>query len=138
MEGVSTSVKVTGSVTTEQLLGKPLTDFFNRCMLAGHKDVAQPGRVPIDTGYLRGSLAPGAGGTMVDPSPLPKWASVGTVVDAYPGALEFKDNMHYRDGPSQGSPTKGWLADTIPNVQGDVADFLVTLAKDMQGAFGGS
>lgn len=134
---VGAKVKVLRSVTTKELLAEPLKRYLSRCMLAAHADVAQPGRVPIDTGHLRNSMSPGGGATMVDPSDVPQWAAVGTNVEPYPGVLEASAKHHYADGPSKGNPTKGWLSDTIPNVADEVAKFQQQLAADIKGTWDG-
>lgn len=112
----------------------PLSVFFNTLMLAAHADVAKPGRVPIDTGYLRNSLAPGGGVTEVDPASPPMWAAVGTNVP-YGTHLEFGDNYHYLGGPSAGKATKGWLSTTIPNIEGAIGGAVAELAAGIQAAY---
>lgn len=111
----------------------PLSVFFNTLMLAAHADVARPGRVPIDTGYLRNSLAPGGGVTEVDPSSPPMWAAVGTNVP-YGTYLEF-GNYHYLAGPSAGKATEGWLSSTIPNIEGAIGGAVSELAAGIQAAY---
>lgn len=127
---MSAGVKVTvTTVPMADLLGG-LKTFFNTVMLAAHADVAKPGRVPIDTGYLRGSLSPGGGVTMVDPSDPPMWAVVGSNVP-YGGVLEESDHHHYLDGPSAGQLTQGWLSKTVPNIDGEVQRALAELAESI-------
>lgn len=132
---MSAKVEVT-TIPLADLLA-PLGVFFNTLMMAGHADVARPGRVPIDTGNLRNSLAPGGGVTEVDTSSPPMWAAVGTNVP-YGTYLEMGDNYHYLGGPSAGSQTRGWLSSTIPNVEGAAVGALEELGGAIAKAFEGA
>lgn len=100
-------------------------------MFGLHTLVAQPGRVPIDTGRLRQSLAPGGGVTMVDPSDPPEWAKVGTDVEVYPGVLDESSLFHYRDGPSAGQPTAGWFSSAPDAYAPEFAGVLNTLGNEL-------
>lgn len=103
-------------------------------MVEVHGAANEAGRVPIDTGHLRDSLQPGAGVTDVDPNDPAKWARVGTNVD-YGGYLDGGDQYHYRGGPSQGKPTKGWLSD-LPNAMSGTIDGIVNdFVRSLPGAF---
>jgi hypothetical protein len=130
MSGTGATVKVLRSVSYAQLMGKPLRNCLTRLMILAHADVAKPGHVPIDQGYLRGGLAPGAGVTQVDGDNPPKWAVVGTnAVQA--ARLEYDPAMHYRDGPSSGGQTLGWLSNTLGHIEGDVGGVVRQLAGDI-------
>ena len=137
-EPVGVRVRVVRSVETSRLLGEPLRKFFNRAMLAMHAYAATPGHVPIDQGYLRGSLAPGAGTTEVDSADPPQWAVMGSNLP-YAGALNDPETRdpHYRDGPSAGQPTAGWLTRTLDGGGENIGlgDLLGQLAGDIQEAW---
>lgn len=136
---VGVRVEVVRSVETTRLLGGPLRKFFNRAMLAMHRYAATPGHVPIDQGYLRGSLSPGAGTTEVDSADPPQWAAMGSNL-AYAGALNDPETRdpHYRDGPSAGQPTAGWLSRTLENngENIEIGSLLDQLAADLQAEWG--
>lgn len=135
-----TGAKVLREVSEEALFEVPLRRLFERIMLAAHADVAQPGRVPIDTNRLRASLAPGGGVTAVEGSFESGFVAIlGTNVQAYPRALEAPETRtpHYRGGPSTGQPTDGWLSKTKPAVEAQIPGFLSALARDMEAAFNG-
>ena len=127
---VGMKVEVVREVDVAELLGKPLTNFFNRAMLIIHRHAAQPGVVPIDTGLLRGSLSPGAGTTMIDPSNPPKFAQVGTNL-VYGGVLDQADRFHYRGGPSSGQVTQGWLSSSLDKTGAEIDDALARSAEEM-------
>lgn len=136
------SIEATRIVTMHQLLSRPLRIYFETLMIEGHKEVSQPGHVPIDTGTLRNTLAPGAGVTSVDKADPPMWAKVGTKLSPYPGVLEAGSDKrgrvyHYAGGPSAGKETKGWLAQTIPNMQSARRDALKELAHNLEAAWRG-
>lgn len=134
-----TGVKVVTTKVPYAIMMKGMRDFFNTVMLAAHNDVARPGRVPIDTGHLRNSLSPGGGVTRIDPSEPPKWLAVGSNVSyALPLEAPERRDPHYRDGPSKGQPTKGWLSQTTDNVTGAVDEALAELAASMEGAHRGA
>lgn len=118
---VSVDARVTRTVNVDEVIGGATRKFLNRAMLAIHQSASQPGIVPIDTGLLRSSLAPGGGVTMVDPASPPTWARVGTSV-AYGSALNDPETRtpHYRGGPSSGQETQGWLTERA--VQGAESD----------------
>ncbi|MFQ5592510.1 MAG: hypothetical protein ACE5HE_15240 [Phycisphaerae bacterium] len=134
---VGISIKVVREVTTNELFDKPLRAFFTDVMWAAVEDVAQPGRVPIDTGRLRGSLQPGAGTSEVDSSHPPQWAQIGTDID-YGKKLEKEKHYRYARGPSRGKPTRGWLSDTAKNIEAEVrGPLLAQLAADIEAAWRG-
>ena len=137
MSGNGVRVEVT--TVPSAVLMQGMRRFFTTVMLAAHNDVARPGRVPIDTGNLRNSLSPGGGVTMVDPSDPPKWAAVGSAT-GYGLALEAPQarDPHYRDGPSKGQPTAGWLSKTLDNVQPAIDEALAELAASMEAAHRGA
>lgn len=136
----SIEVRITREVSESALFEEPIRAFFQRVMLAGHANVAQPGRVPIRTGRLRSSLAPGGGVTRVDGSLSQGFtAIVGTNVKNYPRALEKPETRdpHYRDGPSAGQSTAGWLSKTKPAVEDQIPGMLTQLAGDIRAVFDG-
>lgn len=124
MADQSITVKVVREVSIPSLVGDPLRKYFETCLLLAYGDVAQAGRAPVDQGFLRASLQPGAGTSMVDNDNPPKWAQLGTNVTnsgtSYPTVLEESDTTTYAGGPSKGKATKGWLSQTVQNVAGDV------------------
>lgn len=130
------TVTVVRSVDVDALIAGPMRDYMETCVLLAHGDVAQAGRAPIDKGYLRASLAAGAGVTGVDPANPPKWAQVGTNVTnggtSYPSILEESDRFHYAGGPSAGQPTRGWLSQTVQNVAGDVKQAQARMMKGIE------
>lgn len=134
-EPVTVKVEVVRSVDTARLLGGPLRKFFNRAMLAMHAYAATPGNVPIDQGTLRGTLAPGAGTTKVDSADPPMWAAAGSNLP-YGGALNdpVSRDPHYRDGPSAGQPTAGWLSRTLEGGGENIGlgDLVGQLAADIE------
>lgn len=132
------TIRVTREVDFDALLSRSLRTFFSDVMLVAHADVAQAGRTPIDTGLLRSSLAPGGAGaavTRVDDHDPPTFAQVGTNVE-YAGYLDAGEKYHYRSGPSQGQPTKGWLSDTPDRVSGDVNKLVGDMAADIERGWG--
>lgn len=137
-KGTTVKLEVT-TIPTPILLGS-LRRFWNTIMLAAHADVARPGRVPIDTGYLRNSLSPGGGVTGIDPATPPMWMAYGSNVP-YGTYLEDRGNTnryHYLDGPSKGQLTTGWLSQTIPNIQSEIDSALQEMASATQRAFKGA
>ena len=94
--------------------------------------------IPIDTGRLRSSLQPGSGTTGIDPSPVPLWFKVGTNVE-YAAPLDSPETRdpHYRAGPSEGKPTKGWLSDSPKHVAASIEALYPRLAADIEAAFAG-
>lgn len=134
------AVTVVRAHDIDKLIGAPLRRYMETCVLLAHGDVAQAGRAPIDKGYLRASLAAGAGVTGVDPADPPKWAQVGTNVTnggtSYPSILEESDRHNYAGGPSAGQPTRGWLSQTVQNVAGDVKQAQERMMKDIQNGWG--
>jgi len=138
MSGQTIRVEVVREVSDDALLNKPLRAFFERCMMAMHAYAAEPGHVPIDTGNLRGSLAPGAGVTRVDDHEPPEFAVVGTRVD-YGGYLNepVKRDPHYRGGPSQGQRTEGWLTRTLDGNGKNIGldDIIGKLKADIESAW---
>lgn len=136
MADSAVTVKVVREVDLMRLVSAPLRQYFEGCLLVAYGDVATPGRVPIDTGYLRASLQPGAGVSKVDPSDPPQWAELGTNVSNagvnYGSVLEESDKTHYAHGPSLGKPTKGWLSQTVKNVAGDVKNLQARMAADIK------
>lgn len=139
-EPVTTRIEVVRSVTLQQLVSGPLRRFFNRAMLAMHAYAATPGHVPIDQGYLRQSMAPGGGTTEVDSSDPPMWAAAGSNLP-YAGALNDPSSRdpHYRDGPSAGQPTAGWLTRTLDDdgknigLGGLTSQLAADIAQEWQG-----
>lgn len=133
------TVKVEITRVPQGALLKPMRRFWTRLQLAAHADAAQPGRVPIDTGHLRSSLAPGGGVSGIDPSDPPMWMAYGSNVPygMYLEAPEKRD-PHYRAGPSQGQPTEGWLSKTMDNMQGPIDEALAELAASMEAAHRGA
>lgn len=55
----------------QSLMAAPLRDAFDKATYKVHKTASS--LVPVDTGMLKGSLRPA-----IDPTPLPRWAIVGT------------------------------------------------------------
>ena len=138
MSAPTITVKVVREVSDTDLWHKPLRMFLEDAMMAMHAYAAEPGHVPIDTGNLAASLAPGAGVTRVDSANPPEFAIVGTRVE-YAGPLNepVKRNPHYRDGPSVGKSTEGWLTRTLDgdgkNI--DLDRHLANLAADIEAAW---
>lgn len=133
-------IEVTRSVPDEFWHGA-VRMFFESVMFAGHRHLAQPGVVPIDKGKLRDSLSPGAGGTYVDKANPPKFARVGppagSEVARYAGALDDPKarDPHYRDGPSRGKPTRGWISNAPAAIEGEVRALVAELARELEGAW---
>lgn len=130
--------RVIRGVTLDGLLERPLRRFLTEVMLAAHANVAQPGRVPIRTGLLRSSLAPGGGVTMVDPNSPPEWSQVGTdKTYAAPLDKPVDRDPHYADGPSRGQPTAGWLSNTPAQIDSQIVKMRSELAKDIVASWRG-
>lgn len=127
-------VKVVREVDMPALMGRELRAFLEDVMMLAVENVSQPGRVPIDTGRLRDSLAPGAGVTMVDKASVPTFARVGSNV-VYAGPLEGGDHL-YRGGPSKGQPIKGWLSSTVQHVAPDIDALLEDMAASLEEGWG--
>lgn len=114
---------------------KPVRRMLEDWMLMVHTEVSQPGRVPIDTGNLRNSLAPGSGVTGVDPSSPSTWARVGTNVE-YGGYLDASENHFYASGPSMGWPTLGWLSDLPDELDSQTQQIIDDTARALESAWG--
>lgn len=124
--------KVTRSVNEDTVFGDPVRRMFDRIMLLAHSKAVQPGQVPIDTGYLRQTLAPGGGVTEVGGN----WedgfyAQVGTNLD-YGSILENSESHHYRGGPSAGQMTQGWLSRIEPAVIAEIPAIAQQCAREME------
>ena len=138
---LSINVKLGFSIPTgvpADILAKPMGRFLMQGMTLTHGYLASPGVVPIDTGRLRSSLQPGSGTTGIDPSPVPLWFKVGTNVE-YAAPLDSPETRdpHYRAGPSEGRPTKGWLSDSPKHVAASIEALYPRLAADIEAAFAG-
>ena len=133
----SVTVRVVREVDLGTIFGVELKDFLTAVITLAEGEVITPGRVPLDQGFLRGSLSPGAGVTMVDRAATPTFAKVGTNM-VYAGPLEEGKHplngasMNYRGGPSKGKPTKGWLSSTVQNVKPDIDGLLEDMAKRVE------
>lgn len=131
-------VKVIREVDTDEVFGKPILKFFEGIMHAAYDDVSPEGRVPVDTGALQNSLAPGAGVTEFGGSMAEGfYAQVGSSIAVYPSVLELSPRYHYLRGPSQGSQTLGWLSQTAENIQPAINALANTLAGDIEAAWNG-
>jgi hypothetical protein len=137
--GVTIETKVTRSVDVPAALDKIIRRHFTRIMMAGHKIAAQPGRVPIDKGYLRKSMDPGGGVTRVGGDASSGYfVAIGTNLD-YGTYLEDKDarGYHYVGGPSAGSLTQGWLSRSIVDIEPLIPPMLDTMASELEAAWTG-
>ena len=69
------------------VLGEPMRDFFTKSTLEIQRDTQE--LTPVDTGRLRASFT-----SMVDPSPMPLFGQMGTVVE-YAPYVEFGTRPHF-------------------------------------------
>lgn len=115
--------------------------FFEDAMLDAYNILVEPGRLPIDNHKLGDSLAPGAGGTYVDPKNPPTFARVGapkgSETEEYGSALDNPQSRtpHYADGPSRGNPTKGWMSSAPDAIEGDIRRSLDDFAANLERAW---
>jgi hypothetical protein len=58
----------------QSLMAAPIRDAFDKATYKVHQ--SSLALVPVDTGMLKGSLRPA-----IDPTPLPRWATVGTNIE---------------------------------------------------------
>ena len=137
MSGNGVSVKMK-TVDLEAQFNAALRRYFTRIMLSGHK--AAVASAPVDKGILRGSMAPGGGSTRVDTANPPQWAIVESPLKTpadkkgrpYGRILEESPNTHYRRGPHQGKPTKGWLSNIRGTIAPDIKMHLDAMKKELE------
>lgn len=128
-------IKLGREVDTEAAWGPVVEKMMTRIMLAAHAEVSQPGRVPLDKGHLRASLAPGGGVTATGGSYAEGYyAAVGTNL-VYGRVLEESPSALYRHGPSTGSNTAGWLSSTGTKIGGEIQAAASEAAKELAEAF---
>ena len=133
------TVKVVRQVSDDALWNKPLRTFLTDVMLETSGWLVTPGHVPIDHSVLADSIMPGAGTTRIDDADPPTFAISGTNIE-YAGYLEDEDKTgryHYRDGPSKGKATTGWMS-AVYDDNGkpiDLDGLLNSLAADMEASW---
>lgn len=134
--GVGVDTTVTRSVDDERVFGDAIAKMFKALMEAAAAEVMTDGRVPIDTGALQGSLAPGAGVTESGGSLSEGYyAQVGSNIAVYPSVLEGSDHHHYLRGASQGNLTQGWLTKTIPAMEPVIQELASACGSDIEAAW---
>ena len=124
IEGLEEAIKK----MSPDLYAEPLRRFWERSSLSVENQAKL--NSPVDTGRTRASLT-----HQLDSGSPPIWAKVGTNVTnkgvSYPQVLDLSDRTHYRGGPHEGQPTKGWFSGSYGRVVSEVQNWIGRMAEEI-------
>ena len=94
-------------------------------------------RSPRRTGHLRGGIE-----VEVDSRPVPRFVGVestalGPAGFDYGALLDTSSRTHYRSGPLEGRPTRGWWSGGVSRAQRLIDDALERIGAAIERNFGG-